>query len=47
LTVAGAVWSAVLVAILVAGLFDHLWWTQPPARVLAVIALAQWMSETP
>lgn len=45
LTVASALWSATLAAIVVTGLFDHLWWTQPPARALAVVALAQWAVE--
>ncbi len=47
LTASAAVWSAALVAIAVTGLFDHLWWTQPPARALAVCALANWVVELP
>lgn len=43
---AEAVGAAVLLAILVTGLFDHLWWTQPPARLLAGLALAGWARET-
>jgi hypothetical protein len=45
LTVGCALWSAALLAIAATGLFDHLWWTQPPARALAVVALAQWAAE--
>ncbi len=39
---AEAVWAAVLLGAFVAGLFDHVWWTQPPARTLIVAALAFW-----
>ncbi len=39
---AEAAWAAGLVGLLITGLFDHLWWTQPPARILAVLVLAQW-----
>ena len=39
---AEAVWAAVLLGAFVAGLFDHVWWTQPPAQTLVVMALACW-----
>jgi O-antigen ligase len=47
LTPAQALWAAALASILVTGLFDHSWWTQPPARMLAVAALAMALSTQP
>jgi O-antigen ligase len=44
MTAAEAAWAAALVGMGAAGLFDHLWWTQPPARALCVMALAAWVS---
>lgn len=44
-SVAEAVWSAVLLGVCVTGLFDHLWWTQPPARTLLVVALGLWAAD--
>jgi O-antigen ligase len=35
-----AVWTAVLVGILVASMADHYWWTMAPMRTMFVIALA-------
>jgi hypothetical protein len=41
-TVAEAVWACVLLGVLVTSLFDHIWWTMPPARTLFVTVLALW-----
>jgi O-antigen ligase len=42
MSVAEAVWAAVLAGIGVTALFDHLWYTQAPARTLLAFALALW-----
>jgi O-antigen ligase len=39
---AEAVWSATLLGLFVSMLFDHLWWSQAPARLLFVLVLALW-----
>jgi len=43
MSMAEAVWSAALCGLFITSLFDHLWWTQAPARVLMVIALSHWV----
>jgi O-antigen ligase len=45
MSAAEAAWAAVLSGVCVTGLFDHLWWTQPPARTLFVMAVALWTVE--
>ncbi len=35
--------AAVLVGVLVTGLFDHYWWTMPPARMALVTVLGLWV----
>ena len=30
------------IALAVVSVFDHLWWTQPPAQLLASVVLANW-----
>ncbi|MBP7691546.1 MAG: O-antigen ligase family protein [Anaerolineales bacterium] len=37
-----ALWAAALAALAVVSVFDHLWWTQPPAQLLASVVLANW-----
>ncbi|MBL8046512.1 MAG: hypothetical protein JNL09_08225, partial [Anaerolineales bacterium] len=41
-----AIYAATLVGVSITMQFDHLWWTQPPARMLLVILLGLWASQT-
>jgi len=41
-----AVWSATLLRLLVSAPFDHLWWSQAPARTLLVMVLALWANSS-
>jgi O-antigen ligase len=41
-----AVWTAVLIGVLVASMADHYWWTMAPMRTMFVIALALFASRT-
>ena len=39
---AEVLWTLVLLGIFVTGLFDHYWWTAPPARLALATALGLW-----
>jgi O-antigen ligase len=41
-----AIYAATLVGVAITMLFDHLWWTQPPARTLLVFLLGLWANQT-
>jgi hypothetical protein len=41
-----AVWSATLLGLLVSAPFDHLWWSQAPARTLLAMVLALWANSS-
>jgi O-antigen ligase len=39
------IWGLVLLGLLVTGLFDHYWWTQPPARLAFATVLGLWAGQ--
>jgi F0F1-type ATP synthase assembly protein I len=40
------VWALVLLGMGVTGLFDHYWWTAPPARLACATVLGLWAAMT-
>jgi O-antigen ligase len=38
-------WGLVLLGLFVTGLFDHYWWTQPPARLAFATVLGLWAGQ--
>lgn len=39
-----AIYAATLLGVGITLLFDHLWWTQPPARTLLVLLIGMWVN---